>query len=220
MTFQTYTRTEVTVQFTDPRDMPGAIKDIKPHPELIKKHPVESHSQYYERAEKQGIARLCVQCGAKRRFSMLQCAVCNSFMFHQVEHRAPSDPGEGEPKESMRPANQTEASGDGNYSFEGNPEYDPKSGGGDPEVKMADSRPLADRSLSDLKIFAAQKEITLPTSLRRKNASKAKVREFIEDALGGINADAMQTKAVDGPILDREGHEASRNQLSDPNEPS
>ena len=203
----------------DPRDMPGVIKNLEIKPELIRIHIAESHSQFYERAEKAGIARECVKCKSKRRYSMVQCAVCSGYMFNQVAPRSPSDPVEGEPEQSNGSRNKTEMSGDGNYSFEANPDYDAKSGHA-PNIKLGDTRPLADRSLADLKIFASQKEIKLPKSLQRKNANKSKVRDYIEDAMGGITPSDLNPPSPDGPILDKEGYDASQNQLTDPNKPS
>jgi len=192
----------------NPQEMTGIIDSGKTRKAIIKKHPKETVTQLYERAEKRGIGRECVSCSAKRRFAMLQCPVCLSFMHHQVEYRSPSDPVQGEGREPESPRNQSHT--DGGYNFEGNPDFDPTTG----VSPSSDTRPLGDRNLVELQVYAIQQEISLPESLLKKNASKADVRSYIEDKLGGIPAVA----SPDVPIQDQEGLDASNNQLKNANE--
>lgn len=195
-----------------PQEMPGAVKDLKPRntPARINRLAGESSTQFWSRAEKKGVARECVSCHAVRRFSLPQCPVCKGYMHHQVEYKPPARPIEGVPDSRIiTPPNQTVASNDGNFVFEGNPEFDPKAGRPDGAAVITDTRPLKDRSLADLHKFAAEREIPIPQSLQRKNASKAKVREYIEDALGGaVDFNAAKPEPEHEP-LDKEGAAAA-----------
>ena len=188
------------MSYANPQDFTGTANQ-KHKPELIKKTANESTTQFYERAEKQGIGRYCTQCDAKRRFSMVQCGVCLNYLHYQTEYKTPTNPIEGTPENTAtEQRNKSHTSQDGNYSFEGNPEHQNPT-----PTTPTTQEPLENRSLKELQLYATQKGIDLPKSLRRNNVTKSKVKEYIEDSLGGIEPD----KSPDVPIHDKPGHTAS-----------
>jgi len=180
-------------------------------PILIAKLPREGHTQFYERAEKAGVGRLCHVCEGKRRFSMCKCPYCHGYMYHQVEWRPPADPVEGEPKVTQSTADRirSQASGDGNFTFAGNSDFDPNVGDTAAPVATGSEVPLPHRSIKMLRLFAAQQEI--PLGKLKKHAD---VLGRIEEHMGGLVA--AQTTEQNPPepegtfVLDTEGAEAAK----------
>lgn len=85
--------------------------------DLIEKLPKESLSQFYARAEKRGIQRFCLHCGAKRRYSLVNCPVCTCVRFKQVQGIIPKDPVEGTPAAPYDPTAMPEAVVNGGFQF-------------------------------------------------------------------------------------------------------
>lgn len=188
---------------TLPIEQPGA------HPPIVKKNRGESHSEFYERAEKLGVGRCCRVCKGKRRFAQVQCPYCFNYMFFQIQWKPPREPVEGEPKEreTIQERTRSNRSGDdeGGYTFQGNPDFDPATG--DVGQVVQDMRPLADRNVKELKIYAAQNEVPLG-SLAGKTADKwkAPILEAIEEHMGGLGLEPPSPETV---ALDEAGQAAS-----------
>ena len=85
--------------------------------DLIEKMPRESVSQFYARAEKRGIQRKCLHCGAKRRYSLVNCPVCSVVRFQQVQGVIPKEPVEGTPAPAYDPTAMPEPVVNGGFQF-------------------------------------------------------------------------------------------------------
>lgn len=85
--------------------------------DLIEKLPRESVSQFYARAEKRGIQRQCLHCGAKRRYSLVNCPICSVVRFKQIQGAVPKEPVEGTPAPAYDPTALPEAVVNGGFQF-------------------------------------------------------------------------------------------------------
>lgn len=199
---------------TSSLDMPGA-RTAKQHPELIRKLPKESRTQYYERAEKKGVGRVCLHCGAKRRYAMVQCPMCSQYQDAQIEHKIPNEPVEGESKQLRDALNRTSTSSDGNFKFEGNPEWKNPSQSSDTVTSLNPAVALSEHSIQDLRMIALERGIEFPESLQGRKGTKKQLSEFIQDKLGGL-MDAPPV-SPDVEIQDTEGRDAASSPLVDQN---
>lgn len=106
---------KLTVSAEKQKEVAGGVTVVGV--DLIEKLPKESLSQFYARAEKRGIQRFCLHCGAKRRFSLVNCPVCSCVRFKQIQGVIPKDPVEGTPAPAYDPTAMPEAVVNGGFQF-------------------------------------------------------------------------------------------------------
>ena len=210
---------------TQPQDVkdPAELMDLDPDqitmsPEIVKKRPHESATQFIERCERTGVGRQCHHCGKKRRMAMVQCPFCGMLAFRQVDRIFPQEPVEGEPPEDDRDRLNPQANQ--GYQFAPNPDFDPEAGKQDIKQiskNLQEYAPLVPGSSLESMTVAQLKNLA---NVREIDIGKATLKADIIDAIQQSIGDFDVKPPPDAPtkVLDQEGLDASKNQLPNPNE--
>jgi len=182
-----------TIIITDPRDLQGhavgsdlvgRVPKEKSGPPLIKRNPGEPLATFYTRAEQLGVGRRCLQCGFRRRYSMVNCPMCTSSVMTECRFQ-PGTPDREQLPVELPPTNYDTPEGNGAYS------YTPIN---------EDGEPVAEKDYINAN--------ELPASARRKTRVAVPNVDFLppetEEAeypgtAGGGMSDALKDSGADEP---------------------